>query len=376
MRGIAKGVVVAGIAGVLGLAALGGEGAAFAQEGPRFLWGEGRARFLAPSASGGPQIAAAEAATPSGLPLWQGSFAFDGKTYKYTMVGTDPAAGSATTTIPVVIVPIRFLFLSPITTLSAASPVCGGTRSAVDLALDSPLFQDYAFAPGGTDVGTTQYIDAFQRANFWSEVSTSSPDYHVLLSPAVAPLQTVLVPKALGTTQPGACAKVGHLSFLYFDFIARGLITRLQIPATTLPLFLTYNTFLTDLGGCCVLGYHSAMLGGQTYAVADYSDAGLFDEPIEDIHALSHELGEWLDDPFGVNPTPPWKEGQATRCQANLEVGDPVTGTAFEATLDGTTYHPEDLVFLPWFAHESPSSSVNGWYSFLNTFAAPPDVCR
>ena len=53
-----------------------------------------------------------------------------------------------------------------------------------------------------------------------------------------------------------------------------------------------------------------------------------------------------------------------------------MTGIAFTATLNGTTYHPEDLVFLPWFARESPSTSVNGWYTFLNTFASPPPVCQ
>jgi hypothetical protein len=62
-------------------------------------------------------------------------------------------------------------------------------------------------------------------------------------------------------------------------------------------------------------------------------------------------------------------------CQFNLEVGDPVTGTAFDASLNGTDYHPEDLVFVPWFSREVPSSSVNGWYTFLDTYAAPPAVC-
>ncbi len=57
--------------------------------------------------------------------------------------------------------------------------------------------------------------------------------------------------------------------------------------------------------------------------------------------------------------------GQVSGCQNNLEDGDPVTGIAFPVPLNGFTYHPEDLVFLPWFARESPSPSVNGWYTFL-----------
>lgn len=291
------------------------------------------------------------------------------------MVGTNPALGSATTTIPVVIVPLKLMFYVPMTTLSASDPVCGDSQSATTLALESPLFQPYPFLPGGTDVGTTQYIDAFQRANFWSDVSTVAPDYHVLLSPTVAPTQTISVPTFLGSTVAGPCARIGKVGFLYFDLVLRRMIDRLAIPPTSLPLFVAYNTFLTQAGQCCVLGYHSVRSTGQTYAFASYNDAGVFDLPIEDIHAMSHEIAEWLDNPLALNRAPGWKGGQAVNCQFNLEVGDPVTGTAFEAPLNGTTYHPEDLVFVPWFARESPSSSVNGWYTFLDSYASPPAAC-
>jgi hypothetical protein len=57
-----------------------------------------------------------------------------------------------------------------------------------------------------------------------------------------------------------------------------------------------------------------------------------------------------------------------TRCQFTLEVGDPVPDIAFAATLHGTTSPPEDLTFVSWFARESPSSAVNGWYTFVNTY--------
>jgi hypothetical protein len=365
---------MAGAAAVLSIASFGTMKPVYGQEAPRFLFGDGTPRYLVMAGTDTPE-GATQAALAVNVPMWSGSFDYQAHTYKYAMVGTDPAAGSATTTIPVVIVPIRMIFLSPLAVLSPGSHVCGGTDSAVNLALSSPLFHDVPFAPGGTDVGTTQYIDAFQRANFWSAVSTVSPDYHVRLSPTVAPLQTILVPRSLGTVQAGACARVGTVDVHYFDYFVRRMITRLQIPAASLPLFVTYNTFLTQQGQCCILGYHGVTLSAQTYAVAAYSDAGLFNVPIEDVHAMSHELGEWLDDPFGLNPTPGWQAGQATQCQANLEVGDPVTGVAFEVPLDGMTYHPEDLVFLPWFARASPSASVNGWYTFLNTFAAPPAVC-
>jgi hypothetical protein len=344
------------------------------QQSPRFLWGEGTPIYLVTSDLAS-SASTAGAAAIDNVPLWNGGFTYQARNFQYTMVGTDPALGSATTTIPVVIVPLKLMFYGPMTSLSASDPVCGDSQSATTLALESPLFQPYPFLPGGTDVGTTQYIDAFQRANFWANVSTVAPDYHVLLSPTVAPTQTILVPTFLGSTVAGPCARIGKVGFLYFDLVLRRMIDRLAIPPTSLPLFVAYNTFLTQAGQCCVLGYHSVRSTGQTYAFASYNDAGIFDVPIEDIHAMSHEIAEWLDNPLGVNRAPGWKGGQAVNCQFNLEVGDPVTGTAFEVPLDGTTYHPEDLVFVPWFARESPSSSVNGWYTFLDSYASPPDVC-
>jgi hypothetical protein len=63
----------------------------------------------------------------------------------------------------------------------------------------SPIFnQGVNFTQGGTNLGTTQYIDAFQRGNFWSTVA-SHRSYHVFLAaPVILPEQTINVPPALG----------------------------------------------------------------------------------------------------------------------------------------------------------------------------------
>ena len=325
------------------------------------------------------QLAPGQDAPQVQIPLWHTTFVFGGSTFNVTMVGTDPKAGSATSNIPMVIVPLAFKF-SDGTLLSAKQLVCGDTFTSVQRVKKSPLISKaVTFKPGGTNVGKTQYEDAFQRANFWSSVSTVSPNYHVLFSPvSMKPLQTINVPAASGHTVAGPCARIGEVDINFFDNIAMNLITQLGIPANTLPLFLDYNSFWTS-GGCCILGYHSTNNAGtQAYAVAAYSDPGIFSVPIQDIHALSHELGEWMDDPLlPVNIVPAWGHvGQVGGCQNNLEVGDPVTGNAFNVTLGGFTYHPEDLVFYPWFARISPSTSVNGWYTFLNGFAAPQAVCH
>src|SRR5690348_8567389 len=84
------------------------------------------------------------------LPTWTGSFTFQGKTYTHTMVGTDPAAGSHTTTVPVAILPVRIRFASG--EVFDPTPIVGPVTR-------SPLFRD-----AGYGSGTTQYADAMQRA--------------------------------------------------------------------------------------------------------------------------------------------------------------------------------------------------------------------
>ena len=319
---------------------------------------------------------AAMAAPAVNVPLWSSSFVSGGITYNFTMVGANPNTSNVTTKVPVVIVPLAFKFGT--TVISSTAKACGDTMSAVTRTKNSPIFKNFPFVEGTTNIGTTQYIDAFQRANFWQSVGSVTPKYHTLLAGVTQKaLQTIVVPAASGFTVGPFCGtqKVGEADINFVDAQLQSLITKLKIPSTSLPLFISYDTFETN-GGCCILGYHSATATNQTYAIATYNDAGLFAKPIQDIHALSHELGEWMDDPFGNNIVPTWGNvGQVSGCQNNLEVGDPVTGTAFTATLNGFTYHPEDLVFFSWFARQTPSIAVNGWYTFLNTFPAQSAPC-
>ena len=240
------------------------------------------------------ELADGQVPPPVQIPLWNGSFVFNGTTFHTAMVGTDPSLGSVTSKIPMVIVPLQFNFSNG-TSLSAKQTVCGDTTNTVTRVKKSPVVSNAAtFMAGATNVGKTQYIDAFQRANFWNFVGTTAgKNYHVKFAPIqMKPLQIINVPGSSGTSVAGPCAKIGEVDINFFDNIAMNLITQLGIPANTLPLFLSYNTFWTS-GGCCILGYHSTNnAGNQAYAVAAYSDPGIFSVPIQDIHALSHELGE------------------------------------------------------------------------------------
>lgn len=312
-----------------------------------------------------------------GMPFFQSTFDFLGATFPFRMIGTNPADGSATTHVHVTLVPVQFTFPDG-TQLSSAQTACGDTQSPVSRILASPLFSNFSFNVGNTFVGNTQYIDAFQRANFWSDVSTKSPDYHVLLSPKVGSTFGATLNPALSADVQGPCANIGFEDIGDFDAQAQNLINTLHIPQDTLPVFVMYNTLLTQGGGCCILGYHSITFDANRhpYVVAGYEDPGVFTQPIQDINTLSHELGEWMNDPFTRSFVPAWGNvGQVAGCEFSLEVGDAVTGTAFNVIMNGFTYHPEDLVFLPWFAKQTPSTSVNGQYTFLNNFAKPQPIC-
>ena len=110
---------------------------------------------------------------------------------------------------------------------------------------------------------------------------------------------------------------------------------------------------------------------------------------MRDIHALSHEVAEWGDDPFTNNTVNPWLTPTAPQygCTSLLETGDPVVGIGFKLpgnTLDSNTFadgawHPEDEVLLPWFARQAPNTTsqpvqggTDGRYTFMGNLNPYP----
>jgi hypothetical protein len=309
--------------------------------------------------------------TGNTLTNWTGSFASNGATYTYTMLGTDPAAGSATTTIPAVLIPLKVVF-SDGTILDATSPVYGETASALRLTEESPLFQAVTFSPGGTTVGHTQYIDAFQRANFWNYVSTAAAGYHVRFSVTTEPAQTLTVPAYFGYSTSGPGSPIGNAYYNWWDGQLGVLLYRLKIKPNTLAIFLNYNIeqYSSDF---TYAGYHTAFGSpAQVYISAGFYDQGIFTYG-GDIVFLSHEMGESTDDPFVNNIVPGWNNPQTPgSCSDLLEIGDPVSDQGIRPViLNGYTYHPEDLAFLSWFSGAVPSTSVNAWYTFGNYYSSP-----
>jgi hypothetical protein len=99
---------------------------------------------------------------------------------------------------------------------------------------------------------------------------------------------------------------------------------------------------------------------------------------LSDIHALSHELAEWLDDPFVNNAVQPWKVASAPQygCTGVLEVGDPVVGVWFgmNGNSDANAYgqwHPEDEVFAQWFGRGGVEPVVGSSWDGRFTFMGP-----
>ena len=272
----------------------------------------------------------------------------DHVTYGFNMVGSDPStcSGSAcSTTITADIIPVNVV---------VGGETFNGT-DVVQATLDSPVFanNDYGTTPNATAAGSfpvspqlvrgpggtlsqgdagnqLQLEDATMRAQF---NRTGSSPYHVMLSPVVHPAITLTVPSGRGLVL--ASGRGVHFADVAIDWwgpqIQQLIHTLGYIDPTHLPIFLTrdvVNYIGGDPNNCCVIGFHGAseVLGHgtgsthgngnqtvQTYAFASYTSPGFFaranggtDWAVQDIHALSHEISEWADDPFVNNTVEPW----------------------------------------------------------------------
>jgi hypothetical protein len=352
------------------------------------------------------------------LPLWTFSVqsSRDNNNYTGVMVGRNPVIngrGHGSASVPTFVVPLIILTheigttvdfnTGNITTVpgdttfdpTVADDACLASPNDVPLTLvqQSPILQPATFHFGGTNVGTTQYIDAFQRANFWAVDDHNT--YHVLLGPVrtLAPV-VIDVPAAnglaLATTalgQPPFCSPFGIVDINWFDaYIDQVVIPQLAaqgVNPANFPIFLVHNLAwapspITDAFNCCFIGYHGYTgLPIQTYSPVDFDSTGVVDPGLSDTGCMSHEVGEWMNDPFDNNPTPRWGHtGQVSGCQNNLEVGDPLTDTLVPPVVmpNGFTYHLQELAFFSWF-YGAPSIGVNGWFSNNGTFltdAGPP----
>jgi hypothetical protein len=339
----------------------------------------------------------------------------NGVTYGYNMVGADPnncSGADCDVTVTVDIIPLNVVVEgesfngSDVVDATLASPVFAlndyGSTPFATAAGNFPDFPALIRGLGGVlsqnDAGNQlQLEDATMRAQF---NKTGSSSYHLRLNPVVHDAITIVVPSGLGTVlQTARGVHFGDVRLQWWETRIQNLDNSLgYIDPTHLPLYITKdvtNYFGNNPFNCCVSGFHSALevpyhvattnppnANGnqpvQTFAWASYLTPGLFAGAdggniwaYQDIHAVSHEISEWADDPFNNNLVEPWIYPTFGFCGGNLlETGDPVTeigvamgtNTYFQGpNPDGTQsadgyYHPEDEAFLPWFMRLAPNN--------------------
>jgi hypothetical protein len=364
----------------------------------------------------------------------------NGVTYGYNMVGADPnncSGSECSVTIEADITPL-IVHIAGLT--FSGNDILAATLASPQFALNDYGSTPYATAnasnvprgAGGTlsqgDSGySLQLEDATMRAQF---NKTGSSRYHLVLHPNILPAVTIDVPANQGVLlQSGRGVVFADIDIGWWSSQMKNLNT--QSDPTHLPIYLTNNVLLfigKNVLNCCVIGFHGTNPVGlgagssnsngdakvQTFAWASWVQPGLYARPnggtdwaLQDIHALSHEISEWADDPFVNNTVEPWLTPTAPQygCTGVLETGDPVVAIGFAKGKNTTEqgpnpngtqsadgyYHPEDEVFLPWFMRLSPNTvseptqntSANvGRYTFmgdLNPFAgfrAPATGCN
>jgi hypothetical protein len=355
----------------------------------------------------------------------------DGRTYPITMVGSDPRQGNTATTVHTVIVPLRIHIPAAGQDTSVlndlgytgfrATPLDrtfdGSTK--VSRVLASPMFSSFGY---DRDLGgdTGQNGDVFMRAQF----AKIGSGYHVrLANDGVLPTQDLDVPanKSLAYQRPVGAWRTAHgtptdtvagiVDDNWFSSKIQNLISSLHIDGTVVPIFLTDNVMLygVNYSDCCTIGYHGAAMpighgagstdgsGNQsvntfmfsaytkpgTYSgfMSDYTGTRKAPSPtrgLSDVHALSHEVSEWLDDPFVNNAVDPWLTPTAPQygCTGVLETGDPVVAVWYglPGNSDAASYgqwHPEEEVFAQWFGHGGvEAAGLRSWDGRL-TFMGP-----
>ena len=156
------------------------------------------------------------------LPMWSYTLtaSIDGLTYSGTVVGASPFMnGARTTNIPVYIVPLIVDLPDGGVFDPTIVDKCSPLATPVAQVEGSPIFERTRFEMNGIDIGNTQYIDAFQRANFWDvNVSVSDNGYHTILYPVkiLKPIR-IKIPSAKGRTFRFGCPHVGVADFATFD---------------------------------------------------------------------------------------------------------------------------------------------------------------
>ena len=317
------------------------------------------------------------------VPHFTGSFFYEGKVFPFTLVGARPQAGG-TTEIPTQVVPVALFFEG--FEDEHGEPIVLTPSHILPRVMSSPNFRAASYAT----VGSTQFADAVQRAQFFRIMAQ---DWHTTLSePQELKPVVIDVPRGLAKVYRNRSSGLLYavVDSAFFISQLNTIVQLEELRPDALALVLTANVFLSpsvDVKRCCVLGFHTAFASGrpanlpqiQTLVWASWIDQGILGTSVADITPLSHEISEWMNNPFGNNVVPAWQPlGVSGGCQTTIETGDPLAAlpnAGYPVIIDDYVYHPQSQVLLNWFTR-GPSYSVDGAFSFpdesLVTRAAQP----
>ncbi len=185
---------------------------------------------------------------------------------------------------------------------------------------------------------------------------------------------TEAVPSADGYTADSGGAVTGYVTYDWFvQTIEPRIIARRKLPPTGLTIFVTQLTDVLEPNGnhCCYHGYHSVFTQSSGNGTATWTTAWA-SVTRRSVEVLSHEVAEWLNDPFYNNAVPAWIQPQTNVCGGSLlEVGDPVTNYSFRVK----HFWLQDIALFSWFTRQSPSIGYQGRYDYLGRLAAPAANC-
>jgi hypothetical protein len=311
---------------------------------------------------------------------WSGSFKYapTGQVYPYTMIGTHPFNNPVSTTIPVAMIPLRFVFDDY---LVNGQPLVFDPAATVTKLKASPIFVNYNYG-----FGSAQYMDALQRDSF-----SRTNGYHTLLgTPRMVPTVTIHVNSSNGTVYKTSYGYVGIINVGFLDSYT-----------TTLPSKYGKVNELTIMVSSCIyasaaqsgyyyMGFHGDIQDASTsnpvnvrvWTWASWVGRGWFGNPNTlDIVPFTHEVAEAANDPFLSNEAPTYGYPyDLSSCNSILEVGDITEGLYNDSkvvTVSQYHYHVANVAMIPWFSRTAATTTTKS-YSFPDTtvLTTPAQNCN